>query len=235
MSSVSVTDSDLKPCFSQFSSLDKPTVTIERHTSSELEDGRGSLTLTCMSKSNPPGRTLWYKAGESTSSPQYKEQLVFDPITKQQAGDYVCAAENSVGRSEEAVTSVQVLCKFLSLTSCVSPSDLSVFMFETFMVSLLSDGPENLLTSPLTEEKVIVHNKTILNCTANAVPAPAYEWLQEIPGSQEVRRRSNTGVLEIDDVWYADQGKYRCVAYNNIGNYKRELQSEPVILDVTGM
>ena len=90
---------------------DKPTVTIERHTSSELEDGRGSLTLTCLSQSNPPGRTLWYKKGDTSTSPQYKEQLVFDPITKQQAGDYVCQAENSVGRSREAVTSVEVLCK----------------------------------------------------------------------------------------------------------------------------
>ena len=157
---------------------------------------------------------------------------MFDPITKQQAGDYVCAAENSVGRSEEAVTSVQVLCKFLSLTSCSSPSYRCQFFLQHAL--LFSDGPENLLTSPLTEESVTVHNKTILNCSANAVPAPAYEWLQEIPGSQEVRRRSNTGILEIDDVWYADQGSYRCVAYNNIGNYKRELQSEPVTIDVTG-
>ena len=125
-----------------YSFLDKPTVTIERHTSSELEDGQGSLTLTCMSKSNPPGRTLWYKKGESASSPQYKEQLVFDPITKQQAGDYVCAAENSVGRSEEAVTSVQVLCKFLSLTSFSSPSyKCQFFLKPAFIIFRWSRKP----------------------------------------------------------------------------------------------
>ena len=72
---------------------DKPSVSIERHTSSELEDGRGSLTLTCLSQSNPPGRTLWYKKGDTSSSAQYKDQLVFDPISKQQAGDYVCQEE----------------------------------------------------------------------------------------------------------------------------------------------
>ena len=91
-------------------SSDAPSVTIERHTSSVLEDGRGSITLTCMSQSNPPGRIMWYKKGDS-GTPQFKEQLVFDPISKQQAGDYVCAAENSVGRSREAVTTVEVLCK----------------------------------------------------------------------------------------------------------------------------
>lgn len=53
---------------------------------------------------------MWYRQGQA-ASPQYKEQLVFDPVSKEQAGDYVCAAENSVGRSEEAVTSVEVLCK----------------------------------------------------------------------------------------------------------------------------
>ena len=42
----------------------------------------------------------------------YRDQLVFDPITKAQAGDYVCVAENSVGRSIEAVTNVEVLCKY---------------------------------------------------------------------------------------------------------------------------
>lgn len=89
---------------------DKPTVRIEREAPSALEAGRGSLTLLCLSSSNPPGRTMWYRQGQA-ASPQYKEQLVFDPVSKEQAGDYVCAAENSVGRSEEAVTSVEVLCK----------------------------------------------------------------------------------------------------------------------------
>ena len=99
---------------------DKPTVRIEREAPSALEAGRGSLTLLCLSSSNPPGRTMWYRQGQA-ASPQYKEQLVFDPVSKEQAGDYVCAAENSVGRSEEAVTSVEVLCKCyasLSLPSC---------------------------------------------------------------------------------------------------------------------
>ena len=53
---------------------------------------------------------MWWRQGQA-AAPQYREQLVFDPVTKEQSGDYVCAAENSVGRSEEVVTSVEVLCK----------------------------------------------------------------------------------------------------------------------------
>ena len=80
---------------------DKPTVRIERQSESPLEAGRGSLSLTCLTSSNPPGRTMWWRQGQS-AAPQYREQLTFDPVTREQAGDYVCAAENSVGRSEEA-------------------------------------------------------------------------------------------------------------------------------------
>ena len=59
---------------------------------------------------------MWYRQGEG-GSPQYKDQLVFDPVTKSQAGDYVCVAENSVGRSREAVTNVEVLCEYQDLSN----------------------------------------------------------------------------------------------------------------------
>ena len=91
-----------------------------------------------------------------------------------------------------------------------------------------------MLTSPVSSATVMVHNKTKLTCSADAVPSPAYEWLQEIPGTGEIRRRSNSADLVLEDVWYADQGVYRCVASNNIGSNVRELQSEPITVDVTG-
>ena len=96
---------------------------IERRSESPLEAGRGSLSLTCITSSNPPGRTMWWRQGQA-GAPQYREQLVFDPVTREQAGDYVCAAENSVGRSEEARASVEVLCKshISHHASSVSPS-----------------------------------------------------------------------------------------------------------------
>ena len=103
---------------------DKPSVRIERHSESPLEAGRGSLSLSCLTSSNPPGRTMWWRQGQA-AAPQYREQLTFDPVTREQAGDYVCAAENSVGRSEEARTSVEVLCKSHFHAPSVPPPSLS--------------------------------------------------------------------------------------------------------------
>ena len=65
------------------------------------------------------------------------------------------------------------------------------------------------------------------------MPSAGYEWLQEVAGG-EVRRRATTPGLDIEDAWYADQGLYRCVASNTIGSARREAQSKPIRLDVTG-
>ena len=80
----------------------------------------------------------------------------------------------------------------------------------------------------------MLHNTTSLYCSAEAMPPPSYLWLQEVAGTGEVRRRANTQTLQIMDVWYADQGTYRCVATNTIGGQTREIQSDLIRLDVTG-
>ena len=80
----------------------------------------------------------------------------------------------------------------------------------------------------------MVHNKTTLTCSAEAVPPPSFQWLQEVPGTGEVRRRASSPTLEILDVWYADQGRYRCVASNTVGGERREAQSGLISLDVSG-
>ena len=40
---------------------DKPTVSIARVDTPVLEDGVGSVTLTCNSQANPPARVSWHK------------------------------------------------------------------------------------------------------------------------------------------------------------------------------
>ena len=99
---------------------------------------------------------------------------------------------------------------------------------------IFPDGPERLQTTPVSEVRAELHNTTSLYCSAEAVPPPSYQWLQEVPGSGEVRRRANTPTLQIMDVWYADQGTYRCVASNTVGGQTREQQSDLIRLDVTG-
>ena len=96
---------------------------------------------------------MWYRQGEG-GSPQYRDQLVFDPVTKAQAGDYICVAENSVGRSREAVTNVEVLCKFQDSIMASGP------IIYLLHVSVFSDGPENLITSPVSAATVGLHNRS---------------------------------------------------------------------------
>ena len=92
---------------------DKPTVSIARVDTPVLEDGVGSVTLTCNSQANPPSRASWHKMGK-----KYAEELQMNPVRREQAGVYICQAENNVGRSEPEQTEVVVLCKFsLSLHS----------------------------------------------------------------------------------------------------------------------
>jgi hypothetical protein len=56
-------------------SPDKPTVRIARvDGGSVLEDGVSSLSLSCISESNPPARVMWSRRGPGVdSTPQYTE------------------------------------------------------------------------------------------------------------------------------------------------------------------
>jgi len=184
--------------------LYKPSVHIARVSSPVLENGSGSLSLTCIAESNPPARVMWSKVGEDCA-PEYKEILQFNPVTREEAGTYVCQAENSVGWSVKEHTEVDVLY-----------------------------APFNLRTDPLLEASVLVNNKTVLSCKAEANPEPTYEWLQQLASGQ-VRRRSKTAHLLIEDVRYEDQGEYSCMASNSIGGEMRQVQSEVVRLDVAGV
>ena len=50
------------------------------------------------------------RSGETT--PMFVETLEFNPVTKQNSGEYVCSAENSIGVSNLEKTNVRVLCKY---------------------------------------------------------------------------------------------------------------------------
>ena len=119
-----------------------------------------------------------------------------------------------------------------SLPVCQSLSNILSASLSLYF--LFPDGPERLQTTPVSEVRAGLHNTTSLYCSAEAVPPPSYQWLQEVPGTGEVRRRASTPTLQIMDVWYADQGTYRCVASNSIGGHTRELQSDLITLDVAG-
>ena len=90
--------------------VDKPSVHIARVDSPVLEEGSGSVSLTCISEANPPAQVMWSKQGDN-SSPQYQDKLQFNPVTRNNAGTYICQAENSVGRSDQDTTDLDILCE----------------------------------------------------------------------------------------------------------------------------
>ena len=94
--------------------VDIPSVRIARVATSVIQDGSGSISLTCIADSNPPAKVFWSKDGED-SELQAKSLLQFNPVHRQDAGTYLCWAENSVGRSEEERSIVDVLCRWIML------------------------------------------------------------------------------------------------------------------------
>merc|ERR1719410_2209127 len=124
---------------------------------------------------------MWSRKGAGVdTTPQYTEVLEFKPITRGQAGPYLCSAENSVGRSSTEQTIVDVLY-----------------------------APTILSTEPRVQRSVTVHNKTVLRCNAEGNPKPKFQWLQRLPQEQVVKRGYESELV-IEDAGYSDQGEYTC-------------------------
>ena len=87
-------------------------MSIARVDSAVLEEGVGSISLTCRQEGNPPGRVSWRRAGDR-AGPHNTEQLEFSPVRRENSGTWSCVATNSVGRSDPATTIIDVLCKYL--------------------------------------------------------------------------------------------------------------------------
>ena len=95
-------------------------------------------------------------------------------------------------------------------------------------------SPINVSTDPISTQYVRVHNQTVLVCSAVGNPPPTYSWIHQLYSGQ-IRRRGDTAELLIEDVGYGDQGEYSCVARNSIGGEGREIQSDSITIEVTGV
>ena len=73
----------------------------------------------------------------------------------------------------------------------------------------------------------------MLTCNAEGNPPPRFQWLQKLP-SHEVLVRGHTQQLYIENVTYEDQGEFVCKALNEINGETRAIQSDPIIVEVSG-
>ena len=76
-------------------------------------------------------------------------------------------------------------------------------------------------------------NKTVLTCEAEGNPPPRYQWLQKLR-TQELLIRGYEKRLVIPNVTYDHQGEFVCKAINSIRGEDRSVQSEPILVEVSG-
>lgn len=87
-------------------------------------------------------------------------------------------------------------------------------------------GPSKIVAATM-------NNKTVLTCEAEGNPPPRYQWLQKLR-TQEVLIRGFEKRLVIPSVSYDHQGEFVCKAINTIRGEDRSVQSEPILVEVSG-
>ena len=76
---------------------------------SDISEG-DQVSVSCVAAANPPADIMWYRdgTGEIVSRQQ---TLTISHITREQAGVYVCQANNSVGQSQPKELDLRVQCE----------------------------------------------------------------------------------------------------------------------------
>uniref|UniRef100_A0A3P8PNC7 B-cell receptor CD22 n=1 Tax=Astatotilapia calliptera TaxID=8154 RepID=A0A3P8PNC7_ASTCA len=123
-------------------------VSVSVSPSNEISEG-SSVTLTCSSDAKPTANHFWYKDGDQT--PLINErQLSITSIQSFDSGEYVCAAENHLGRTTSESIFIVVIYAPKSLSVLFSPS------------GEIQEG-----------------NSVNLTCSSDANPAANYTWYKE--------------------------------------------------------
>ena len=112
----------LSPCVSPLSNLviitDLPQVSVEYDRADGLADiAEGDqVAVSCSAIGNPVPDIMWYRdiSGEIVSR---HNTLTISDIRRDQAGAYVCQANNSVGQSNPRKIDIQVKCEYPWLCS----------------------------------------------------------------------------------------------------------------------
>ena len=82
---------------------------------SDISEG-DTVSLRCSASGNPAPEVLWYRDG-SGEIVSREEVLSLREVRRDQAGQYVCQANNSVGQSEPRKIDIRVKCEYLASQS----------------------------------------------------------------------------------------------------------------------
>ncbi|XP_068451661.1 basement membrane-specific heparan sulfate proteoglycan core protein-like isoform X2 [Clinocottus analis] len=138
---------------SEFSSIDVkyaprlPSVSVSL--SGEIVEG-SSVTLTCSSDANPAANYTWYKKNENKPLSE-GPRFIFSSIQSSNSGEYVCEAENHLGR-KRSTSSISIDVKYAPRIPSVS-------------------------VSPSGE--IVEGSSVTLTCSSDANPAANYTWYKK--------------------------------------------------------
>ena len=161
----------------------------------------GMLNLTCMVYSASMVKYQWRKNGKIIPESNYASLNIYN-MQQPDEGSYVCYASSAGGTSQSIPISVTV---HYPPALYLTPVPMSVFTGD--------------------------YNGATFGCSAYARPAAGWRWYFKARSADTWKPmigRNVTNVLFIPSPQKADEGWYRCEAYNDYGN----VQSEPAFLKV---
>ncbi|XP_043482082.1 kin of IRRE-like protein 2 isoform X2 [Leptopilina heterotoma] len=173
----------------------------------QLEEGRDQLEIRCLADANPPASILW-KRTKGQTLPEVAgigEALSFSPIYRDHAAVYICEASNTEGES--------------------SPVSVQISVNYSPRISLV--GPDRRKTA-------LLYSSASFECNADAMPPAEYRWAQIFSDGRLPVECGKGQRLILTNVTYDQQGQYICLAANKINGNVREVQSDPVSLQVVG-
>lgn len=144
-------------------------------------------------------------------------------LGRQDSGEYICSATNSMGTSEVTIT-LDVESEFF----CVGQSSWllnglgSLKCYGTLVVNLMIflflRSPAPPYTTSLADNVAVRVGEVIrLQCLAHGTPPLTYSWTKT-DGDLPPRAQVSGGDLQINLATAEDAGSYKCVASNNVGN-----------------
>uniref|UniRef100_A0A3Q3F3S4 Ig-like domain-containing protein n=1 Tax=Labrus bergylta TaxID=56723 RepID=A0A3Q3F3S4_9LABR len=135
--------------------------------SAEIVEG-SSVTLTCSSDANPAPEYTWFK--ENNNQPLSREaQLVFSSIKSSDSGEYLCKAENDLGKPTYKWISIDVKCDItIILIFFVLIFYINLFFNFFFLCIIRCSKVPSVSVSPSAE--IVEGSSVTLTCSSDANP-----------------------------------------------------------------
>ncbi|KFP23129.1 Vascular cell adhesion protein 1, partial [Egretta garzetta] len=156
-----------------------------------------SVTLTCVTESNPPAQIVWRKhlADESIQHLIENDVLSIPHARFSDSGLYMCEVINLVTNKTEKAT----------------------------MDIVIQDGPKNTMISVIPATAVKEGETVTMKCHSSGNPAPVISWKKK-KATGESQKIFQGAVLTIQNVTSQDLGLYECEAYNQFGKEEKAVK-----------